>query len=161
LPAGELAAGEVELSGTGEPGSELEIVADGQVVGITTIGSDGSWQTTIELPDAGEYEVQVRTVDESGASLAETQPATLQIGEAGAETAATGDQSQTPTGQAYIVQADDWLSKIADKFYGDMFAYQAIVDATNAKAGEDSSFTLIADPNRIEIGQKLWIPASP
>lgn len=26
-------------------------------------------------------------------------------------------------GQEYVVQADDWLSKIADKFYGDIFAY--------------------------------------
>ena len=30
-----------------------------------------------------------------------------------------------------VVQADDWLSKIAEKFYGDPLAYQAIADATN------------------------------
>ena len=35
----------------------------------------------------------------------------------------------------YSVQADDWLSKLADKFYGDVFAYPAIFDATNAMAG--------------------------
>jgi len=40
-------------------------------------------------------------------------------------------------GQEYVVQADDWLSKIADKFYGDMFAYPSIVEATNAKAADD------------------------
>ena len=32
----------------------------------------------------------------------------------------------------YTVQADDWLSKLADKFYGDIFAYPAIFEATNA-----------------------------
>ena len=32
--------------------------------------------------------------------------------------------------QTYSVQADDWLSKLADKFYGDIYAYPAIVDAT-------------------------------
>jgi hypothetical protein len=32
----------------------------------------------------------------------------------------------------YSVQADDWLSKIADKFYGDVLAFPAIVEATNA-----------------------------
>jgi Cu-Zn family superoxide dismutase len=62
-------------------------------------------------------------------------------------------------GQEYVVQADDWLSKIADKFYGDMFAYPTIVEATNAKAAEDDSFTMIDNPDVIEIGQKLWVPA--
>ena len=42
-----------------------------------------------------------------------------------------------------IVQADDWLSKIADKFYGDILAFPAIVEATNAKAAIDDSYTTI------------------
>ncbi len=61
-------------------------------------------------------------------------------------------------GQEYIVQAGDWLSKIAQKFYGDPQQYQKIVDATNEKAKTDSSFAVITDPNKIEVGQKLWIP---
>ena len=63
-------------------------------------------------------------------------------------------------GQEYVVQADDWLSKIADKFYGDMLAYPTIVEATNAKAADDDSFTMIDNPDIIEIGQKLWIPGA-
>ena len=35
--------------------------------------------------------------------------------------------------QDYTVQADDWLSKIADKFYGDVLAFPAIAQATNAQ----------------------------
>ena len=66
---------------------------------------------------------------------------------------------QTEDGQEYVVQADDWLSKIAERFYGDVTAYNIIAEATNAKAGEDDTFATIADPNVIEIGQKLWIPA--
>ncbi|MBE7555517.1 MAG: LysM peptidoglycan-binding domain-containing protein [Anaerolineales bacterium] len=34
--------------------------------------------------------------------------------------------------QDYTVQSDDWLSKIAEKFYGDVLAYPAIAQATNA-----------------------------
>lgn len=68
--------------------------------------------------------------------------------------------SQQEGGQEYIVQADDWLSKLAEKFYGDPQAYQAIVTATNAQAAQNSSFGVISDPNRIEVGQKLFIPAS-
>jgi hypothetical protein len=33
--------------------------------------------------------------------------------------------------QDYTVQADDWLSKIAEKFYGDILAFPAIAEATN------------------------------
>ena len=35
--------------------------------------------------------------------------------------------------QEIIVQADDWLSKIAEKVYGDVFAYPAIAEVTNAQ----------------------------
>jgi branched-chain amino acid transport system substrate-binding protein len=61
-------------------------------------------------------------------------------------------------GQEYVVQADDWLSKLAEKTYGDVLAWPIIWEATNAKAAEDSSFALIENPNLIEVGQKLWIP---
>ena len=61
--------------------------------------------------------------------------------------------------EAYIVQVDDWPSKIADKFYDNVQAYPAIVEATNTKAAVDDSFTAIDTPDGIEIGQKLWIPA--
>ena len=35
------------------------------------------------------------------------------------------------------VQADDWLSKLADKFYGDPLAFPAIVAATSAQASSE------------------------
>jgi branched-chain amino acid transport system substrate-binding protein len=63
-------------------------------------------------------------------------------------------------GQEYVVQADDWLSKLADKNYGDVLAWPIIWDATNAKSAEDDSFAFIENPNIIEVGQKLWIPDS-
>lgn len=66
---------------------------------------------------------------------------------------------QAGDGEEYVVQADDWLSKLALKYYGDMFAYPVIVEATNARAAEDDSFTVIDNPDLIEVGQKLWIPA--
>lgn len=65
-------------------------------------------------------------------------------------------QAQTAEGEEHIVQADDWLSKIADKFYGNVLAYPAIVEATNAKAAEDESFATITNPDVIEVGQKLF-----
>lgn len=57
------------------------------------------------------------------------------------------------------VQADDWLSKIAEKAYGDLLAYTVIAEATNAKAVADDSYSFIDDPNIIEPGWKLCLPS--
>lgn len=62
--------------------------------------------------------------------------------------------------QEVIVQADDWLSKIADKIYGDVFAYPAIAEATNAKNTEDDTFALIENVDIIEVGWKLCAPSA-
>jgi hypothetical protein len=59
-----------------------------------------------------------------------------------------------------VVQGDDWLSKLADKFYGDPQAFPAIADATNAKAATDDSYATIANVDMIEIGWKLCIPSA-
>lgn len=59
-----------------------------------------------------------------------------------------------------IVQADDWLSKIAEKFFGNVLAFPAIVEATNAKAAEDETYSNIKNPDIIEVGWKLCIPSS-
>ena len=59
--------------------------------------------------------------------------------------------------QEYVVQADDWLSKLADRFYGDMFAFTLIVIATNDQA--DEKYADIEDPDLIEPGWLLCIPA--
>ncbi len=63
-------------------------------------------------------------------------------------------------GTDYVVQKDDWLSKLADKFLGDIFAWPAIWEATNAKAQTDPSYTHIDNPNIIDVGQKLYIPSA-
>jgi glucose/mannose transport system substrate-binding protein len=63
-------------------------------------------------------------------------------------------------GEDYTVQADDWLSKLADKFYGDVNAYWAIMSATNKANTEDPSYAKIANPDVVEVGSKLRIPTA-
>jgi len=57
-----------------------------------------------------------------------------------------------------VVQAGDALSSLATRYYGNLTAYTSIVDATNAKAAVDDSFTAIEDANLIGQGWKLCIP---
>jgi carbonic anhydrase len=68
--------------------------------------------------------------------------------------------AQSGEGEEYVIQAGDWLSKLAEKYYGDPLAFPLIVEATNAQAGADQSFAQISNPNIIEVGQKIWIPAA-
>ncbi|MBI4036699.1 LysM peptidoglycan-binding domain-containing protein [Candidatus Daviesbacteria bacterium] len=51
------------------------------------------------------------------------------------------------TANTYTVQEGDWLSKIADRAYGDPMAYQKLAQANN-----------IANPDLIEPGMVLTIP---
>ncbi len=61
-------------------------------------------------------------------------------------------------GQTYIVKAGDSLYQISGQFYGEPTKWQTIVEATNARAAQDKSFTSITNPALLKIGQKLWIP---
>jgi hypothetical protein len=72
----------------------------------------------------------------------------------------TGTTStQTGEGQAYVVRLDDSLWKLAEKYLGDGNRFGEIVQATRAKHAEDPSFASIENPNVIQPGSKLWIPA--
>jgi multiple sugar transport system substrate-binding protein len=62
-------------------------------------------------------------------------------------------------GTTYTVQKDDWLSKLAEKEYGDLLAFPAIVYYNNLKAAEDDSFAVIENADLIEVGWTIYIPS--
>lgn len=62
------------------------------------------------------------------------------------------------TGQEYVIQQNDWLSKISKKVYGNPHLYNLIIEATNEKASLDKSFQQIGSVKNLIVGQKLWIP---
>jgi heat shock protein HslJ len=67
-------------------------------------------------------------------------------------------QQPDPCQAEYVVQAGDWLSKIAEKYYGHPLAYEQIISATNSQSGD--KFTTIQNPDLIEPGWVLCIPAA-
>ncbi len=154
LPDG-ATAGTVMLSGMGTAGSTVEIMLDGKSLGTAIVAADGTWEFPADIPNAGDFSLSARSIDADGSILAESDAQSLTVA------APVLSASSEEEGQAYIVQANDWLSKLADKFYDDPFAYDNIVTATNKMATTDDSFTFIDNPDLIEIGQKLWIPTLP
>ncbi len=68
--------------------------------------------------------------------------------------------AQSPN-STYLVQQNDWLSKISKKAYDNPHLYYRIIEGTNKKAEIDKSFVKISSANDIQIGQKIWIPALP
>ena len=69
-------------------------------------------------------------------------------------------QATPPCAQDVVVRGGDTLSSIAAAALGNLNAYPRIVAATNARAAEDGSYAVIADPGRIQVGWKLCIPAA-
>jgi hypothetical protein len=84
-----LTAGEVTFSGTGTPGSEVEIVVDGKAIGKVKVGSDGTWLFKTDLGQPGTYMVQARTLDATGRILAESASVPLSVAAAAIKPAIT------------------------------------------------------------------------
>jgi hypothetical protein len=61
----EVRAGGLEISGTGTPGSTVQIVIDGRVAGTATVGAGGQWSYTAEIA-SGEHTVAVDALDAAG-----------------------------------------------------------------------------------------------
>jgi nucleoid-associated protein YgaU len=147
----------VKLTGTGQSGETVEVWDGVARLGTVKVGADGTWALTGKLAE-GSHKLLARTVDAAGKTLNEA-PAVDVVVPKMQTTTPTPDL--TAAGQVHIVKEDDWLSKLAQIYYGDARLYTLIIEGTNAKAAVDPTFTKITDPNRIELGQKLWIPARP
>ena len=81
-----------------------------------------------------------RTTQQSGGDVATRGAATA---------GASADAGSSGGGQQYTVKSGDTLSKIAKQFYGDAGAWKRIFDVNREQ---------ISNPDKIQVGQKLYIP---
>jgi hypothetical protein len=65
----------------------------------------------------------------------------------------TTSQIPDAAARSHVVQTGDWLSKLAQRYYGDMYKWPVIYEANRKVIGND--------PNLIRPGQKLVIPTLP
>jgi hypothetical protein len=64
-PPADILAGELLLAGGGEPGSVVELLANGRLLGTTTVSKQGRWQWPASF-SAGQYALRAQMVDEGG-----------------------------------------------------------------------------------------------
>lgn len=74
--------------------------------------------------------------------------------------ASAAPPAEVGEGKAYTIQKEDWLSRIAEKEFGDPLAYQAIVYYNNLAAAEDKTYAMIADADSLEVGWTIYIPTT-
>ena len=77
---GETLTGEtIALAGTAEPGSTVEIVIDGRVVGVAPVGNDGTWAFSASVTEPGPHEIGLNTLDPEGQVVAAAPPISLSV----------------------------------------------------------------------------------
>jgi hypothetical protein len=85
LPS-EAVTGELSLTGTGQRGSTVEILVDGEVVGRTRVDSAGTWALTIEVAEPGQHQLSARMVDADDQVVAVSEPVSLSLTAAATQT---------------------------------------------------------------------------
>jgi hypothetical protein len=108
LPAGGvLEAGTSVLTGTGEPGSDVQILIDGEVADVTEVDDDGAWSLDLSLLMPGDHELRVQALDASGEVIAETEPVEVSLtGEAEVAEAAAEDAPEAGEEEAAAPATD-------------------------------------------------------
>lgn len=117
--------------------ADVDTIEVGQVLEIPKLEQTTPSPTPSENPEA-------TPPPESSPTTSLPQQDVSQLGKGGGDTTIWGPQI---TGNTYTVQEGDWLSTIAARAYGDIFAYQKIAQANN-----------ISNPDLIFPGQVLNLP---
>ncbi len=90
-----LVPGMVALNGTGEPGTDLTVLVNGEVIGTVVVATDGFWSLEAEFDAPGLYAVSLASSSVSGEPLAAATAIAIEVA-ASEETVA--QVSATPTG---------------------------------------------------------------
>jgi|tagenome__1003787_1003787.scaffolds.fasta_scaffold20421945_1 nucleoid-associated protein YgaU len=83
---------------------------------------------------------------------ADRQPRNGRAG-AGSQEGGPGQHDSLVAPRVHVVQSGDWLSKLGQRYYGDIYKWPVIFEANRRVIGHD--------PNLIKPGQKLVVPELP
>ena len=75
----ELTGGTLVLDGSGQPGNEVLVLVDGEVVGTAEVNSDGTWSIEATEIEAGDHQIQIQTLDSAGEVESETETVSVSV----------------------------------------------------------------------------------
>jgi len=137
---------------------------DATTTGQAATEDDQEAATTDQAATADDQEAattdQAAAADDQETAAGDQEAATADQAATAAAQETMAAQAEATCAQDYVVQVDDWLSKIAEKHLGDMFAYPQIFEATNAAAAAGGNYATLTDPDVIEVGQVLCVPVN-
>ena len=110
-PQSSLVAGEpVTLSGRGDAGYDVAVLANSKRIGVADVGEDGTWSlVTNALSQAGDYEITLQAIDREGNQLVAMDEAVLlTLGSSMADSSGMtdGDSDDDMMGDADLVSAE-------------------------------------------------------
>jgi nucleoid-associated protein YgaU len=153
-PPDPVRAGRVSVSGTGAPGSTVQIVLDGQPAGTATVGADGRWTFAATLA-AGQRRLSVNALDAAGQVAASSADVTLTVSAAAgaSPTPAVSTACRPGDPDAYgLDQGEVWLVDRCDTL--SFIARQTGIDLNALIAANPQ----VADPDLIYPGQVINLP---
>ncbi len=74
-----VAAGAVELSGSAQPGSSVQVRLDGQTLGTTTAAADGTWRLLARVAAPGDYSLAVDVLNDLGQVITGSEPISVSV----------------------------------------------------------------------------------
>ena len=125
--------------------SQSQVAAALQKAGVSVFGLQiEDTGASVALRGTVSSEAEKRKAEQAIRQATDTEVANFLEVQGGADTA-------TGQGETYTVKSGDTLRKIAKRFYGDEMKWHAIRDANPE---------LAANPDLIQVGQKLTIPSA-
>lgn len=175
-----LEPGEIELNGTGEPGSEVEILDNGIVIGTAVVDDDGAWSLVAAL-DAANHEIGVRAAGTTAAASTisvaiaaaptptaiatptmtpTTSATTTREPTATREPAATPASDASPTARPGVCTTVEPGIDLGDRYIVGSCEYLKLIAR---RLGIDYAALLyanpqITDPNLVKPGQVIFLP---
>ena len=96
-----LAPGTVDFAGTGTPGTTVELVANGAVVGTAVVADDGTWTMPAVL-EAGAYDLSLRMLSTEGVLLGEADGVTATVAAAETEAAEEAEETEETAAAEFV-----------------------------------------------------------
>jgi uncharacterized surface protein with fasciclin (FAS1) repeats len=145
---GSLITGEpITLTGTGTPGSTVEIVVNGEVIGTAVTGEDGSWTFDYTPAAAGTATLQVRAADDDGTTAAEGETITIDIAQPAEDALTVLDKAGSFSTLLAALETAGLTETIQET---DPLTFFAPTDEAFARLPEGMTDALLANPEALQ-----------